>query len=143
MMRRAILTLIGITLAVTAAIVAAAWFTFRVYVPENMCAVLIRKTGEALPAGQLVATEPGQKGIQEKVLGPGRYFYNPYVWDHELKPLTKVPSGNPSTWDWSHQGGGGRGPSARTDKHAFEGEFPMIGIVARRVGKTPPPGTSS
>jgi len=140
MIRRMVLVLIGLTLVTSAAIGAAVWFTFRVYVPEDMCAVLIRKTGKSLPPGQLVATEDGQMGIQEKVLGPGRYFYNPYSWDHELHPQTKVPSGNPATWEWSRTLTEVQRSAIRANRFAFKGEFPMIGVVARKVGKEPPPG---
>ena len=102
MMRNLIIGAVGALLVAVALAGAVAWFAFRVYVPEDRCAVLIRNTGRALPAGQLVATEKGQKGIQEDVLGPGRYFYNPYSWDYQLKPLTVIPSGDPSTWEWVH-----------------------------------------
>jgi regulator of protease activity HflC (stomatin/prohibitin superfamily) len=126
---------------VAAALVGAAgWFAFRVYVPEDRCAVLVRKTGRALPPGQLVATEPGQKGIQRDVLGPGRYFYNPYSWDHELKHLTTIPAGDPSTWEWIHSLSARQRDALRAGTFAFKGEFPQIGVVTRKVGKDPAPG---
>ena len=71
MIRRALPFVIGILCIAAAGVGAIAWLTFRVYVPEDKCAVLIRKMGERLPPGQVVATEPGQQGIQEEVLGPG------------------------------------------------------------------------
>ena len=116
------------------------WFTFRIYVPENMCAVLIRKTGDALPSGQLVATEPGQRGIQQDVLGPGRYFLNPITWDYELRALTVVPAGNPSTWEWVHSLSDKQRDILSTGSFSFKGEFPQVGVVTRRVGKPPAPG---
>lgn len=141
MIRRLIPGLIGLTLVTGAVVIAVVWQTCRIYVPENRCAVLIRKTGKNLPPGQKVATEPGQKGIQEQVLGPGRHFRNPYTWDWELKDLTVVPAGDPKTWEWVHS------IDPRKRKHrwttgdlSFGGEFPMVGVVTRRIGKTPPAG---
>ena len=61
MIRRILPAIIGFTLIAVAGLAAGAWFTFRIYVPEDMCAVLIRKMGEPLPPGQKVATEPGQR----------------------------------------------------------------------------------
>ena len=61
MTRRLLPFIVALALVALAVGGAVGWFTFRVYVPENMCAVLIRKTGDALPIDQLVATEPGQR----------------------------------------------------------------------------------
>ena len=77
MMKRMIMLAAGSLLVAAAALVAGVWVTCRIYVPEDKCAVLIRRMGKTLPKGQLVATEPGYKGIQEDVLGPGRHFRNP------------------------------------------------------------------
>jgi len=140
MIRRILLPLAGLFLIALAAMGSVAWFSFRLYVPEDMCAVLIRKTGTVLPAGQLVATEPGQRGIQEEVLGPGRYFYNPITWDYELKPQTVIPSGNPSTWEWIHSLDPNAHDRLRSGTLSLKGSFPQIGVVTRRVGKPPAPG---
>ena len=140
MKNRLIAAGIGFLCIAAAVIGAATWFAFRVYVPENMCAVLIRKTGTPLPEGQSVATEPGQKGIQEEVLGPGRHFYNPYTWDYKLTQLTEIPSGDPSTWDWIHSLDAGQRDELRAGTFKFKGEFPQIGVVSRKVGKDPAPG---
>ena len=139
-MRRTLGVTIGFLLLAAALAGAVTWFTFRVYVPENKCAVLIRKMGAALPEGQLVATEPGQRGIQAEVLGPGRYFYNPIVWNYEIKPLTVIPSGKPNTWEWTHSLDEQQREELRAGKFQFKGEFPQIGVVARRIGKEPAPG---
>jgi len=139
-MRSVVIAAIGLVLITLAVVGGAAWFVFRVYVPENQCAVLIRKTGRPLPEGQLVATEPGQKGIQQEVLGPGRYFFNPYSWDYELKPLTTIPSGDPSTWEWIHSLSAPQRDELRAGTFAFKGEFPQIGVVTRQVGDDPAPG---
>lgn len=139
MTQRLIPFIMSVALAAVVAVGAAVWFTFRVYVPEDECAVLIRKTGEPLPAGQLVATEPGQRGIQQDVLGPGRYFFNPIIWDHEFQPLTVVPAGNPSSWEWVHSLSE-KQLDILTGSFSFKGEFPQVGVVTRKVGKPPTPG---
>ena len=140
MMRRLIPLFIGLVFVATAAVLAGVWFTCRVYVPEDMCAVLIRKMGTPLPPGQMVASEPGQRGIQEEVLGPGRHFLNPIVWDWELKPLTVIPAGDPNTWEWVHSHSQRHRDASRAGNYTFKGQFPQVGVVTRRVGKTRPPG---
>lgn len=130
---------LGIALLGGAAYVAFLWFGCRIYVPEDMCAVLTRKTGKPLPPNQLVATEPGQKGIQEEALGPGRYFRNPFVYGWELKPQTVIPSGNPATWEWMRSNDRKREATAAAGPFQFKGEFPKIGVVVRKVGAEPPP----
>ncbi len=116
------------------------WFTFRIEVPPGSCAVLIRKSGAALPPDQVVATEPGQKGIQEQVLGPGRHFRNPVTWDWKIEDLTVIPSGDPGTWEWIHSLDARQRNELRAGKFRFEGDFPKIGVVVRRVGDKPPSG---
>ncbi|MCH7808715.1 MAG: hypothetical protein IIB60_05770, partial [Planctomycetes bacterium] len=140
MIRRFLPLIIGVTLLSAAGLTAALWFAFRIYVPEDRCAVLIRRMGSSLTQGQLIATEPGQKGIQEEVLGPGRYFRNPLVWEHDLKKLTVVPSGDPSTWEWIHSLNARQRDDLRAGRFKFTGEFPKIGVVTRKVGTTPPSG---
>jgi regulator of protease activity HflC (stomatin/prohibitin superfamily) len=139
MIRRLIVSIAGLLLVAVALMGAVAWFTFRIYVPEDMCAVLIRKSGTPLPSGQLVATEPGQKGILDEVLGPGRYFYNPITWEHEFKPLTVIPSGDPRTWEWIHSLDPNSRDRLRGGTLPVTGSVPQIGVVTRRVGKPPAP----
>ncbi|MCF7838213.1 MAG: hypothetical protein K9N49_06245 [Candidatus Marinimicrobia bacterium] len=69
------------------------WFGCRIEPGSDQIAVLIRKTGADLPDGQILATEPGQKGIQEAVLPEGRYFRNPYTWGWIIRQITDVPAG--------------------------------------------------
>ena len=140
MTRQTIFTAIGVALVAIAGLAATTWFAFRIYVPENQCAVLIRKTGSSLPPDQAIATEPGQKGIQMEVLGPGRYFRFPYTWGHELWPLIEIPSGNPASWEWIHSLNDAQRDQLRLGTFSFKGEFPKIGVVVRKVGTTPPPG---
>jgi regulator of protease activity HflC (stomatin/prohibitin superfamily) len=68
------------------------WFGCRIEPGEGEIAILIRKTGTDLPPGQILATEPGQKGIQLGVLPEGRYFKNPYHWDWQIHTITDIPA---------------------------------------------------
>ena len=69
------------------------WFFCRIELsPENI-AVLIAKTGQDLPSGEILALKPNQKGIQLEVLSEGRYFRNPYRWDWEIAAITDIPAG--------------------------------------------------
>jgi len=140
MIPRLVKLLVACTMIAGALFGAVFWFTFRIYVPPDSCAVLIRKMGKALPPGQMVATEPGQQGIQLEVVGPGRHFYNPVVWDYELKPLLVVPSGNPATWEWAHSLDEKQRDALTAGKFEFKGTYPKIGVVTRKVGTAPPPG---
>jgi len=69
------------------------WFFCRIEPGAGEIAVLIRKTGDNLPPGQVVALEKGQKGIQLDVLPEGRYFRNPYTWGWEIQRILDVPAG--------------------------------------------------
>ncbi len=69
------------------------WFGCRIEPANGQIAILIRKTGAELEQGAILATKPNQKGIQQEVLGEGRYFYNPYTWDWKIVPITDVPAG--------------------------------------------------
>jgi len=76
--------------------VIAAYFVytcFRIEVPPEHVAVLIKRTGEELPNTQVLATSASQKGVQLEVLTEGRYFYNPYHWDWKIVPMQVVPQG--------------------------------------------------
>ncbi len=69
------------------------WFFCRIEPRQGEIAVLIRKTGENLPPGQVLAMKEGQKGIQLEVLAEGRYFRNPYTWSWKIRKITDVPAG--------------------------------------------------
>ncbi|CAK0752645.1 Band 7 domain-containing protein [Gammaproteobacteria bacterium] len=78
------------------AILVLPWFVWsycRIEPGPDQLAVLIRKTGEDLPSGQIIAQDAKYKGIQLEVLPEGRYFYNPYSWDWRLWRITEVPAG--------------------------------------------------
>jgi hypothetical protein len=122
----------GAGLLLVALVVAIAWSTCRVYVPQNKCLVLIRKSGTPLPAGEKIAG-PGQKGIQRDTLGPGRYFFNPLVWDWELHDLVEVSAGDPNTWKEYYAEA-----ASDTAFPAIQGDWPQIGLLVNRVGKPAP-----
>jgi len=69
------------------------WFFCRIEVPPQHIAVLLKKTGEDLPPGHVLARTPEQKGIQLRVLLPGRHFRNPLFWDHQIRPYQSIPTG--------------------------------------------------
>ena len=69
------------------------WFYCRIEPGPDQIAVLIRKTGVNLAPDQLLATDPGQKGIRLEVLPEGRYFRNPYVWGWKIHSITDIPAG--------------------------------------------------
>ncbi len=69
------------------------WFFCRIEPGAGEIAVLIRKTGDNLPAGQVIALEEKQKGIQLDVLSEGRYFRNPYTWSWKIQRILDVPAG--------------------------------------------------
>ena len=89
------MTNIGKSLLKTAAIIIAAWliwqwFFCRFYVPPNSMAVITAKVGKNLAPGQILAHQ-GQKGIQENVLGEGRHFLNPVLYDRDIFPVVVIP----------------------------------------------------
>lgn len=137
-MKRFIPVIIGGVLILLAAFGMGMWFLCRIYVPEGKCAVLIKKTGAVLPEGESVATQPDQRGIQQQVLGPGRHFRDPVRWDWKLVDLTEIPSGDPKTWKLT-VGQRSEGDLS-SGRYTFEGEFPKLGVVTRKVGKRAPNG---
>ena len=74
----------------------AVWLTYvhcRIDIGPDQFAVLIRKTGRDLKNSDEVAPDDSYKGVQKKVLTTGRYFYNPYDYDWEVKPLIEIKTG--------------------------------------------------
>ncbi len=69
------------------------WFFWRIEPKPGQVAVLIRKTGKVLPSGEILALEPGQRGIQLDVLAEGRHFRNPWTWSWEYHPVVTIPAG--------------------------------------------------
>jgi regulator of protease activity HflC (stomatin/prohibitin superfamily) len=69
------------------------WFFCRIELGVGQIAILIHKTGEDLPSGQILAETPDQKGIQLEVLPEGRHWRNPYSWDWKVSTITSIPAG--------------------------------------------------
>jgi regulator of protease activity HflC (stomatin/prohibitin superfamily) len=69
------------------------WYFCRIEPGSDKIAILIHKTGVNLPSGQIIADQPGQKGIIPEVLPEGRYFRNPYNWGWKYAPITDIPAG--------------------------------------------------
>ena len=69
------------------------WFFCRIEPGPGEIAIQIRKTGQDLPSGQILALEKDQKGIQLAVLPEGRYFRNPYHWGWQTAKITDIPAG--------------------------------------------------
>lgn len=66
----------------------------RVEVPSRKIAVLLKKTGNELTNDTEIVAEAdfgNFKGIQEKVLAEGRYFYNPWKWDWDIVDQVEIP----------------------------------------------------
>ena len=119
----------GGTLVLAGLVLAFFWQFCRIYVGANECVVLIRKTGEPMPAGQMIAEE-GQMGIQRVALGPGRYFYAPWLWDWETYPLTRISPGDPKTWREVFEAG-----DPDYSVPTIQGKWPEVGIVTNYAGK--------
>lgn len=69
------------------------WFGCRIEVGQGQMAVLVRKTGLDIENGDEIAPTDKHKGVQEGVLRPGRFFYNPWNWSWEVVPQVEVPEG--------------------------------------------------
>ncbi|CDI01266.1 putative Band 7 protein [Candidatus Competibacter denitrificans Run_A_D11] len=87
---------IGLIVGLVAALVGSwllwQWGFCRFYVVPGFMAVVTAKSGEILPPGQILA-KPGQRGIQEQVLGEGRHFLNPWQYDYKIMPVIAIPPG--------------------------------------------------
>ncbi len=68
------------------------WGFCRFYVRPGEMAVITAKAGRELRPGQILA-EPGQMGVQRDVLGEGRHFRNPVMFDHVIRPAVLIPPG--------------------------------------------------
>ena len=66
----------------------------RIEVPSRKIAVLTKKTGAELTNEMEIVPESefgNYKGIQERLLAEGRYFYNPWKWDWDIVDQVEVP----------------------------------------------------
>ena len=108
------------------------WGITRVYVGHDEALVVISRYGKPMPAG-LVVVPRGEydkyQGIQEEVLGPGRYFINPVLYETKKVKLERIPAGDPQRWQWDSDG-------LLVDPNLA----PQIGLVTSKQGKTPPTG---
>ena len=107
------------------------WTAMRVYVGPGQALVITNKFGDALPPGLVVVPKDKNscKGIQEEVLGPGRYFMNPVEYETKLVDLVQISAGSPEQWQFKPDGTLAE-PSAS----------PMVGLVALKQGATPSAG---
>ena len=107
------------------------WAFGRVYVAPDEALMVINKFGDPLPPDRIVVPRDDNRfqGVQEDLLGPGRYFLNPVEYDYKVVPLTEIPAGDPSRWEWDDDGNL-KDPST----------LPQVGVVSLRQGKTAPPG---
>lgn len=69
------------------------WNVFFVYVSPKQHLVIIKRTGDPLPAGHVLA-EAGQKGVQRDVLGEGWHFVMPILFSSEREDNTEIPAGS-------------------------------------------------
>ncbi|MBC8096678.1 MAG: hypothetical protein H7Y43_12785 [Akkermansiaceae bacterium] len=84
----------GLILAISLVVgVVLVWFFCRIEPPSGYCAVLVRKDGRDLPANEIIAPTPEQKGLQLEPLSEGRYFYNPVNWSWSMHELTHIKEG--------------------------------------------------
>ncbi|RCK78158.1 MAG: hypothetical protein OZSIB_1674 [Candidatus Ozemobacter sibiricus] len=91
MINRYLLAMAGVALLAIAIFFSAFYHTFFIYVPAERMLIIISKTGRDLPPGQIIATEPGQKGIQLAVYGEGRHFVLPYFYETRLEKIVTIP----------------------------------------------------
>ncbi|MBI1870799.1 MAG: hypothetical protein HYS07_06375 [Chlamydiae bacterium] len=87
------LSVLGLTPVIVLGVLAWIWFFCRIEVHSGQMGILIRKTGQDLPSGEIIAEKANQKGIQLNVLSEGRYFRNPYTWDWKIEQITDIPAG--------------------------------------------------
>lgn len=84
--------LIVLVLLLAAAYGAWRWFFCRVFIGPDQMAIVIAKTGRDLEPGRILARD-NEKGVRETVLGEGRYFFNPIVYEIRRFPVLSVPPG--------------------------------------------------
>lgn len=68
------------------------WGFCRFYVRADQMAVIVAKEGKPLEPGQILARED-QMGVREAVLGEGRHFRNPVIFEWKLFPVIAIPAG--------------------------------------------------
>ncbi len=140
------------------------WYGWRIEVPAEHVAVLIHKSGENLPQGELIAKSDKFKGLQLNTLSEGRFFYCPIFWDWKIKKQFIVPEGKSGILIRNF--GKDLGPDKLLAEKGFKGILPdsltpgrysqynpsayqlvlvpavsvragYVGVVTLRIGKTP------
>jgi hypothetical protein len=91
-MRSSIAFVVFLVLVVLGVWVFWQWGFCRFYVDADEMAVITAKIGDPLPPGQILAGK-GEKGVREEVLGEGRHFLNPVLYEHEILPVTVISPG--------------------------------------------------
>lgn len=107
------------------------WTQMRVFVDGDHALVVINKFGKPLPPDRIVVPreDNSYKGVEEDVLGPGRYFFNPVEYDTKEVDLFTLSAGDPQNWTWDSNG-------LLKDSNTA----PQVGLVSLKEGKTPPAG---
>ncbi|MGN6371285.1 MAG: SPFH domain-containing protein [Phycisphaerae bacterium] len=68
------------------------WGVERTWVPPHESRELIRLTGSPAPKDSYAG--PGQQGVIEQMLGPGRHFLMPWAYSTKVVPDFEVPPGH-------------------------------------------------
>jgi hypothetical protein len=106
------------------------WTVMRNYVGHDEILIVTNLFGDALPPDRrTVKTGENFKGVQEDVLGPGRYFIDPIRFETRIEKQIVISAGDPSKWDWDALG------SMRDVSVA-----PQVGIVTQLEGDEQPGG---
>jgi hypothetical protein len=63
-------------------------------VQQGQVGILVRKFGEPLAPGEVVATRPEQKGIVHEPILPGRHYINTWAYEVKFQPMVKIEPGH-------------------------------------------------
>lgn len=102
------------------------WGVMRVFVDHDEILIVTNRFGDTLPPDRrTVRPDEGLRGVQEDVLGPGRYFFDPIRFEVEVAKQTVVSAGDPGKWDWDEMG-----------NIKDRSTVPQVGLVTSLEGKT-------
>jgi hypothetical protein len=62
-------------------------------IDKGQVAVLVRKYGDPLPEGQIIALEENQKGILRECKKPGRHYINTWAYEVEKHDMVRIQPG--------------------------------------------------
>ncbi|MEI8194985.1 MAG: SPFH domain-containing protein [Phycisphaerae bacterium] len=62
-------------------------------IPENQVGILVRKYGQPLPEGQVLAEKENEKGIVRDPILPGHHYLNTFAYSIETVPMVKIEPG--------------------------------------------------